>query len=384
MIERSLLGLAGVISTVAVAIGCGSAGPTDQSGCAGGLHFDGAMVPRAAVASVAPVGGFSPPYHVLPTDHGGIYLTTTSVPLVAPAAAQLSTVHRQRYLASSFRQGQTDYSVELSLCGGYVLRLAHLVSVPDWISNQVGQDCQQYTGQETVESCVRYNASGELAAGDPLGVVGGATSGAFDIGLNDSHHTNVFANPARLGTNQSNIQAICPYDPFPADDRAFYLSMIKVGSIAATGEQPQCGTMEVDQAGTAKGIWVLQSNPLNAGPDETVFITLANHPALPVSRQMFSIGPSALVAPVPSRTEQPYPKEVSGQVNRSFAQVLPDGTMYCYVSEPSSSAIHSYFLRLAASGVLTLERKLHSAGQTPCSAAPASWAFSAAAINFIR
>ncbi len=365
---------------------CGTGGVSDTSACSGGLHFDQSPVAVGAVQSASPVGGFSPPFHVLPTDHGGIYLNATGVSIVAPAAARLKAVTRQRYLHSTFRQGQTDYYLELGLCGGYTLRLGHLLTVTSAIESQVGNDCITYSpAQETVEACSNESASGTFVAGEQLGTAGGPTSPGFDIGLSDANHRNTYTNPVRMGSNQSAIHAVCPYDPFPAADRGFVLSVINVGGVMANGESPQCGAMEVDQTGTAKGIWVLQTSPqASAGPDESLFLVLANHPAMPGSRQIFSVGPASLIPPVPSSSTQPYFKESSGVVNRSFAEVGPDGTMYCYVSDPAASAIHSYFLRLGSNGVLTLERKTHGAGMTPCTASPTTWSFSSAAVNFIR
>src|SRR6185295_20196899 len=85
---RPTRALALVLTVFVAACGDKVEGPSDTSACNDGLTFAALPVPLSAVASVSPVGSMGPPVHTIPTDHGGIYLNGTGVPLVAPVAAR--------------------------------------------------------------------------------------------------------------------------------------------------------------------------------------------------------------------------------------------------------------------------------------------------------
>jgi hypothetical protein len=219
-----------------------------------------------------------------------------------------------------------------------------------------------------------------LTAGATIGTVGGPSAGAFDWGLHDPRHTNFFVNPDRYAGSVRD--AVCPYDPFIAPLKEQLYALIGDGLRTASGESPQCGSMSVDVAGTARGAWVLQSDPVMQMGDETNFAVLAAHPLFPQSKQAFSLGPAALFATSGAGNDT-YPLEASGRVNRRFGDVTEDGLLYCYVYDAPAAA-WSYFVRLAAGPVLTLEKVTHAAGATPCGADPSTWSFSGAALVFIR
>jgi hypothetical protein len=141
-----------------------------------------------------------------------------------------------------------------------------------------------------------------------------------------------------------------------------------------------CGSMNVDVAGTAAGVWVLQSAPVNQEGDETNFVALTPHPLYPQSAQTFSLGPAAL-APTFGNLAR-YPVTASGRVNRRFSDLTGDGQVYCYNFDTAGSNF-SYFVRLSGS-VLTIQKVAHGFGATPCGADPSSWAFDGSAQAFIR
>ena len=370
---------------VVLAGACSStiSGPSDTSACDNGLAFALLPVPLSAIVSITALGWMGPPVHTIPTDHGGMYITGTGINLVAPAAARITSIGQTRYLISPFRQGQSDYKVTAKLCGSYQLVLGHLVTVVDRIATQIKtSDCRTYsTANETVETC-ESRADVDVAVGETLGTVGGATAGAFDFGLYDSRQQNFFVNPGRYGAGVRN--AICPYDPFPVDQRSQLYARMQDGIIAASGEAPVCGSMSVDVAGSARGVWVLQSNPVSQTGDESSFLVLAPHPMFPESRQTFSVGPSAIAdAPFGTHRGGRYPLQSSGRVNRPFRDVHADGLIYCYAYDVPARNL-SYFVHLAPGDVLTIEKVTHAAGASPCGGDPATWSFSAAALSFIR
>jgi hypothetical protein len=340
-------------------------------------------VPLDQIAIASPVGSMGPPVHTIPTDHAGFYINGTGIPLLAPAAARVTSVSRTRYLVSPFRQGQTDHSVILKLCGSFTLRFSHIVTVSAPIASEItSSGCEQYsTANETVQSCTNEHASVEVAAGETLGTVGGPTAGAFDFGLYDASHDNYFVNPGRY--SGATRTAVCPYEPFPAAIRDQLYARITADGLPPSGESPQCGSMSVDVAETARGAWVLQSQPVNQTGDETNFLVLAPHPMFPESRQTFSAGPTAIAAPFTTSTQARYPRQTSGRVNRQFADVPGDGLIYCYVFD-GPNVIVSYFIRLAANDVLTVQRLTHPVGASPCNNDPSSWALGPTAVAFIR
>jgi hypothetical protein len=139
--------------------------------------------------------------------------------------------------------------------------------------------------------------------------------------------------------------------------------------------------MSVDVAGTARGVWVLQSSPVNQDGDETNFLVLAPHPLYPQTGQAIGPGPAAVSNP--SGAGFKFPLMTSGRVNRQFRDVTADGQIYCYVHD-AAFATFSYFVRLDAGPVLTLQKVTHIGGATPCSDDPATWAMNASALTFIR
>jgi len=353
----------------------------EGSGCDDPVEFSVLPVDLASVPFVTPIGGLGPPGHTLPTDHVGFYLTGTGITLRSPSDMTIREVRRTTYLASPFRQGESDYSVTGALCRDQELIIGHIQTVVAGIDAAAStSDCETYsTADETVQSC-RSETNIALTAGATIGTVGGPSAGAFDWGLHDPRHTNFYVNPDRYAG--SVLDAVCPYDPFIAPLKEQLYDLIGDGLRTASGESPQCGSMSVDVAGTASGAWVLQSDPVIQAGDETNFAVLAPHPLFPQSQQAFSLGPTTLFATSGAGNDT-YPLETSGRVNRRFSDVPADGLLYCYVYDTSVAA-WSYFVRLAAGPVLTIEKVTHAAGATPCGADPSTWSFSGAALAFIR
>jgi hypothetical protein len=371
----------GVLILLAVAFGttCAKTPTGPGANCGSGASFTVLPVPFTAISAATVVGGMSPPAHSIPSDHAGFYLNGTGIPLSSPGAFRITQVKTTHYLASTFRAGQSDFGLEGNLCGGYQLGLAHIQSLVSKIQSHTGGNCTTYsTANETVQSC--YNETDiELSAGEPIGTVGGASAAAFDFGVYQTGHQNAFVNPSRYSS--LTLTAVCPYDPFTPDLRNQINSVLGQPGLFASGESPMCGSMNVDVAGTAAGVWVLQSGPVNQVGDETNFVTLAPHPLFPQSAQTFSIGPAALSSFVSGGITR-FPVAASGRVNRRFSEVPADGQIYCYCDDPAVS-LFTYFVRLSGS-VLTIQKVGHASGATPCHADPASWALDGTALGFIR
>jgi hypothetical protein len=350
--------------------GC-AAGPSGGP-CPAPPWFTELPVDQSAIASTSVIGGFSPPAHTLPSDHGGVYLNGRGVPLRAPGPLVLTSIRRTRYLASAFRTGAEDYALDLDVCGDVRVSLGHIVSLPDELGRLIQPGgCQQYsTANETVEACYT-KVERPVAAGAPLGTVGGATAMAFDFGVYDRRHHNTFANPGRY-TGQM-TEALCPYQPFSDAPRALLLSRIGLGTQRRVGE-PACGTMEVDRPGTAEGMWIEESRAgTRLAGDESAYLTLTRDIVRPMEKLLFVVGVPAL---------GPGSYSVAAAGVRPFDQVT-DGMVACYevqsgVFRPGGSPRVSFLLSLEGPR-LRLEKREDA---TACDGE--TWAFGAGAITFVR
>jgi hypothetical protein len=280
------------------------------------------------------------------------------------------------------REGLAHYAINAELCGSYSLVFGHVTSVTDRLATAFrSPDCDtNVVLGERIESCVA-SVDVEVAAGETLGSVGARTVNTFELGLYDELHENFFVKPERYSYFART--AICPYDPLPPDERGLWLGRLMHGVVPASGESPVCGSVSVDVAGSAQGVWVLQSNPVNQSSGESGFVVLAPHPMYPESSQTFSIGPAAIAGPLETGDLDRYPLAATSRVNRPFSEVLADGLIHCYVHERPSHWF-SYFVRLAPGDVLTLQRVSHSPAVSPCGNDPATWQFGPGALSFIR
>ena len=367
---------------------CGGDGPTGiaAEGCGPLPYFTTLPVALADVDFIAVVGGLGAPGHTLPTAHAGFLLKTEGASVFAPGDIQVSNVRRVTYLQSPNRQGERDYALFFSVCKDVEGWLGHLTTLAPGIpDNAAGSNCQTYsTALETVESCTENLSGFTLSAGQPIGTGGLSIEHGLmglDFGLLDFRVDNFYVTPSRHP--QNSFHAVCPYDYFDPTNRQALLARIRDGSRpneVLTGE-PRCGTMEVDVAGTAKGVWAEQGVTGQVQGDETRYITLANYPYNPQQKLALSLGPVALGARVAV-----VQRETSGRVNRAFEQVAGDGLAYCYnTTDPSDFGFgSSWLVSLASSGTLRMEWIQHPGTPGPCVADPTTWQFGAAAMSFVR
>jgi hypothetical protein len=262
----------------------------------------------------------------------------------------------------------------------------HLTSLaPGVPDNASGSNCQTYsTADETVESCSLDVEGLTLEAGDPLGTGGLSAARGFlglDFGLLDRRVSNFYVTPARFP--EPTFRAVCPYDYFDDANRAWMLAAIRdpARPLQVPAGEPRCGTMEVDVAGTAKGVWAEQGVTGQVQGDETRYITLADYPYDPQQRLALSLGPTALGARVAI-----VPRETTGRVNRAFEHVSPDGLTYCY--EVAESADYSFglswLLAMPSAGTLQLELIQHPGAPSPCDSSPDGWQLGAGAVTLVR
>ncbi len=273
--------------------------------------------------------------------------------------------------------GQEDYAIFFSVCrevNGWFGHVATLSSRFSPASVAYG-DCRTYSViWATVETCEARDLDIKVSAGEDLGTSAGVT----DVGMTDDRVTNFYVAPWRLGGAN---HAVCMWDQWDATDRDFLLSKLRDllrPSVAPSGA-PRCGTMEVDVARTAKGVWAETSVTEPVSGDETRYIALVDYPYRPQAELALSLGPAALGAHVGIVSRQ-----TSGRVNLAFEKVASDGLIYCYGPDVRPGAAGSWFLSLTSPPELRIEYVPHEPGESPCRADPGSWGFGANAVSMIR
>jgi hypothetical protein len=317
------------------------------------------------------------PGHTLPTDHGGLFFTHAGVTLLAPGDIAVTSLRRVRYTGPDVPPGQEDYAIFFQVCKEVTGWFGHVASLSARFSPASVDygDCSTYSViWATVEACEARGLDIEVSAGEALGTSAGVT----DVGMRDERVTNFYVSPWRFGGPN---HAVCMWDQWDATDREFLLSKLRDvvrPSVVPSGE-PRCGTMEVDAAGTAKGVWAETSVTEPVSGDDTHYIALVDYPYRPQVELALSLGPESLGAQVSFVSRQ-----TSGRVNLAFEQVKPDGRIYCYGPDTGPGAAGSWLLSLTSETALRIEHIPHGLGETPCGDDPDTWSFSANAVSMVR
>ena len=327
------------------------------------------------IGSLAPVGG-SP----LPKSHTAYLMNTLNVPVTASGAFTISRISVTTYVASPTRQGFTDHSLSFDVCAEVSGDYAHISTLSEELSGQFNADanCSEYnTVDETIRTC-GSEVNIKVTAGTPLGVTATAAhTQNLDIGMRDSRLVD-YANPSRYMDDGRG--ALCPWDFFiPSVKASLYPLISGTGTPPAT-ESPECGTMAVDVAGTAKGRWTPQANPADGSdPTSGDFFVLVSNPNFPESE----IAISTRIAALNTSSLSTFPVDLSSRLNVNPSDITANGTIYCY-DENLASSTYSYFVQLISAGNLRVEKFDHLAGSSICNTAPTSWAFTSSAIDLIR
>jgi hypothetical protein len=357
--------------------------PTDEGEpCGTPPYFTVLPVALSDLNAITVVGGFGAPVHTLPTTHAGIYLARPGVTVRSPGTIEITQLKRVTYVTSPRRQGATDYTIEYRVCREVTGYFGHITTLSasfptstlDW------DGCDSYsTADETVQNCFARPEDIVLDPGEVIGTAGmSSTVLGLDVGLLDSRVTNTFVSPNRFPDPW--LRAICPWDQFDAASQSMLYSKLLDPSrpLTAASGTPRCGTMNVDAAGTAKGIWAEQGVTGTVAGNETRYVALADYPYRPQENLTLSLGPASLGA-----TVGVVPRQTTGRANRAFEQLTADGVLHCY-GPPLLNANQSWFVALMPNGQLSIERRPHAIGSSPCLADPSTWSFSASRVTMVR
>jgi hypothetical protein len=369
-----------LLAVVVVLDACGGdsiTGPQADA-CGAGPYFSVLPVAASDLDAVAIFGGVDAPGHTLPTDHGGLFFTQDqeNVTLRAPGDLAITSLRRVRYTGPEVPPGEEDYAIFFQVCRELTGWFGHVVTLAAGLSpaDVDYRNCQTYSViWATVETCEASNLDIRVSAGEDLG----AGRGVVDVGMRDQRVTNFYVSPWRFGGAN---HAVCMWEQWDAAGQDFLLSKLRDPRSTAepTGE-PRCGTMEVDVAGTAKGVWAEAGVAEPLAGIETRYMALVNWPYRPQAELALSLGPAALGAQVGI-----VPRQTSGRVNRAFEQVTPDGLIYCYRPEGTNVSGSSWFVSMTSATTLRIERIEHGPGASPCGADPGTWSFGTGAVAMVR
>lgn len=377
----ALCGIMGVMALAACDPGVKLVGPA-AGNCAAAPFFSTSPVAMADIDLITVVGGLGAPGHTLPTAHAGFYLATEGAVVRAPGAMQITKLRRTTYVTSPNRQGKTDFTAEFQLCKQVSGWFGHLSTLSAAIPvNGSWKECERYnTSLETVETCSAKLEGVTVAAGEVMGTSGLSIAlglMGLDFGLLDDRVNNGYV--ANWRHPDPSRQSICAWDKFESAVQAPLLAKLRDPSRTRTvpAGAPRCGTMQVDVAGTAKGVWALPTETSPLRGNETAYITLANYPYRPEDQLALSLGPNVLGAGVAVVSRG----SGSGRVNRPFEQVTNDGLIYCYGPDIDQPWL-SWLVTLTSPNTLSIRMVENFVGNS-CSAPVSTWSM-VGAVQMVR
>jgi len=291
------------------------------------------------ILSVTPLGNLDPPDHTTPTDH--IYVVTKNHNDVDPTAARavvspgdvtITTImHR-----TAKKSGQTisdDYSIQFSACKDVNAKFGHVTKLSPVVAQALGegsQNCQtsRPRPEDEYTSC-RKELSLRVSAGETLGETGGGAPTGLDFVLIDMRTPPLaYANAARYRPDQLHIT--CPLDLFESAVKARLYDKLG-GNKTRRSIEPRCGQVMQDIDGTAQGNWIIGAGLMDMPESWSRNLALVHDNFDP------TLGQLVIGGTVASAKRIQFLPIHSGNVNREFGEVKPDGKVYCY----SGVSIHT-------------------------------------------
>ena len=299
---------------------------------------------------IAPLGNLMPPSHTLPTTHmyvsiaGTTYLPVTpgQPPEVAPGNSKNLYAPGRMWIVqlntfdTIFTDGtiRHEYDYWFGLCNQVKGRFGHVSGISSKIANAIkgGEpDCVEYSiptqwPDRSFRTCSYNNLKIALTAGELIGEAGGH-NGNLDVKLVDMRRPDAkFANQSRWLPEVA--RAVCFLDYYPAKLKGTLYGFLGNSDLTIKRTvEPRCGQIAQDVAGTAKGAWLYQVTGWFMGREDDQ-LALVNDNIEP-QYQVVSMGAAGISKGIPSGAWRFIPQK-SGQVNRDFSQVTPDGKVYCY------------------------------------------------------
>ncbi len=367
--------------------GCSSATESnsdeDFGECEPGPYFTHLPVDQEQINYFLVLGKLSPPGDVFPRGQTGIQLKRTGLtPVYAVGDVEIRFIERSRWLSSAFREGHSDYSISFEIpdCRAIYGNYEHMDILDESLEAYLADaECEIYsTESETIESC-GTRVELPVSAGTVIGQAGGFFTG-LDFDLFDRR---VYFDFVEVDRYPMARWAICPQYLFIDPLRDILLDKTGRFETRRTAE-PRCGTMEIDIAGTAQGMWVLDGHDVTLTAQHyDKFFALAPHEIEPEKYLVLVTAHSSFRMSGNYHLFR-FELEESGRVNRRFSELESDETVYCYESEAFHHNVVSFLMAYGADDKITIERVDHEPGSSPCAESAESWIFSESAIKLMR
>jgi len=299
---------------------------------------------------IIPLGNLMPTSHTLPTAHMYVAIAgTTYLPQIPGQPPEVAPGNDKKLYAPGrmwivqlntfdtlFDDGTVRHEFDywFGLCNQVTGRFGHVSGISSKLAKAIKglkPDCFEYSiptqwPDRSFRSCAYNNLKIALTAGELIGDAGGH-NGNLDFKLVDMRRPDAkFANQSRWLPEVA--RAVCFLDYYPAKlKKKFYGFLGNHDLSIKRTVEPRCGQIAQDVAGTAKGAWLYQVTGWFLGREDDQ-LALVNDNIEP-QYQVVSMGAAGLSKGIPSG-RWPFIPQTSGQVNRDFSQVKPDGKVYCY------------------------------------------------------
>lgn len=300
--------------------------------------FTNSLMERQDFLSIIPLGSLNPSVHTFPTDH--VYYQYRVIesgyvpyerPVLTPGKMTLFALSESRLTKADGSYYGSDSELRFSVCGDVILRLGHLDKLSAEIE-ALKERTEPVSCEENAEppggyhelniSSTRceYVFDQKVDAGEIVAYVGNmpdSQENALDVFLVNVESDNVYC-PLDAYTPQLKTEA---YD---------LLGQYIEDELVAPTREPLCGDVTQEITGTLQGRWYekttdpqkIKKDPNARGIPEMLAFAWEN---VLTDYQSVSLG---------SDFHEPYKVMFipvnSGQINRAFSQVQPDGKIYCY------------------------------------------------------
>jgi len=331
-------------------IGCSS---EDETPCPEGTVFTHHAIDPDSVANIDPLGNLNPPGHVFPSDHGGYYVAsppgakvTYNVQLFSPGDIRITSMVASEHLNA----GLTDFELNFEICNDLWGRLGHITTLDEDLFGDTADYTQWQLEDEYTTGGDTYrrwttDVNISVAGGELLGTTGGNPGqGGLDFGMYDRRSSPPTpANPARWdGYGYIYARLFVEfYEPGPVLDELWDL----VNREDVPGDENPGGYNMQDVPGTSHGAWFFPGEPNN--PEDPHLALVQSH--TDPSRLVFCVGTSI---PAVGSGAFAFVPENDGLLNRDFASVMPNGTVYGFVVEWPD---YTFFIQMPDDNTLWIE-----------------------------
>lgn len=334
-------------------------------------------------SSITALGNLNPSSHTFPTDHIYVevfdpqnpqnYTLDKAKSLLAPADIWITNIKSSERIGSV-----VDYALDFFPCKDVKGQFGHVGSISATLKSAIDMveaNCNEYeTGGYKYRSCEYKDLKIQVKSGEKIGTAGSERAGMFDIWMSDYREPQVKrANSSRWNADRNYVS--CFLDYFSIAQKTQYYGMLRGPKGGKRTKEPRCGTVEVDIAGTAQGVWFYNSTGQVQGEDQHLALAYDN---IETDKQVFSVGTSASNAGISSAAYHFIPK-TDGKVDRNFSQVTSDGAVYCYnTTSIRDGSKKSILLTMPSAEKLRLQK----APGSSCGSGP--WTMSTGYVEFDR